>query len=248
MNGVSRRNIEMGKTAVEFNRLHPDTDEGNVVAAKMLEEFVSRAIRLTTKQREGLIDKSAASAPSASCAGTCGAGAISHLAHVGRLAAREDHELGKSFIFKPSSNTYLAFLSAARTMATAAQAHKDLLIKHGLSESVLASSFNARRVRRPPSRSAPTDATRTVPTAKQIEVSKEIGHIVRVMDARNRQRFQDDGELLNSWISVSTVLGTPRAVPAPKDSATSNEDSTPAQGSTPSGSTPSASTDVRPAA
>ena len=65
------------------------------------------------------------------------AGAISHLAHVGRLASREDHELGKSFIFKPSANTFLAFLSAARSMATAAQDHKQTLSKYGLSGAVL---------------------------------------------------------------------------------------------------------------
>jgi hypothetical protein len=31
-----------------------------------------------------------------------------------------------------------------------------------------------------------------------------------VMDDRNRQRFGEDGQLLGSWISASTVLGTPR--------------------------------------
>jgi hypothetical protein len=40
---------------------------------------------------------------------------------VGRFAAREDHELGKSFIFKPSAETYLAFRTAAGTMAVAAR-------------------------------------------------------------------------------------------------------------------------------
>jgi hypothetical protein len=238
MNGVSRRNIEMGKTTVEFNRLHADTDEGNVVAAKILEDLVARAIRLTTKQREGLIDKSAASARKRELRQQMLAGAISHLAYVGRLASREDHELGKSFIFKPSANTFLAFLSAAQSMATAAQEHKQTLMKYGLSGAVLdefvqsLAQFETTVTLGTNGRNAHKGAT-----AELIEVSKEIGQIVRVMDARNRQRFQADGELLNAWISASTVLGTPRTVPAPKDTGTSNEDST-----------PSSSTDVRPAA
>jgi hypothetical protein len=41
-------------------------------------------------------------------------------------------------------------------------------------------------------------------------VAPEIVRTVRVMDARNRQRFSDQGKLLGSWISASTVLGTPR--------------------------------------
>ena len=29
------------------------------------------------------------------------------------------------------------------------------------------------------------------------------------MDGRNRQRFAQDGQLLGSWLSASTVMGTP---------------------------------------
>jgi hypothetical protein len=42
-------------------------------------------------------------------------------------------------------------------------------------------------------------------------VASKIGRAVRVMDGRNRQRFAEEGQLLGSWISASTVLGTPRA-------------------------------------
>lgn len=43
-------------------------------------------------------------------------------------------------------------------------------------------------------------------------VAAEIVQTVRVMDGWNRQRFQEDGQLLGSWISASTVLGRPRGV------------------------------------
>jgi hypothetical protein len=41
-------------------------------------------------------------------------------------------------------------------------------------------------------------------------VATEIVRTVRVMDGRNRQRFADQEQLLGSWISASTVLGSPR--------------------------------------
>ena len=41
-------------------------------------------------------------------------------------------------------------------------------------------------------------------------VSSEIVRTVRVMDGRNRQRFAEEGQLLGSWFSAGTVLGTPR--------------------------------------
>ena len=41
-------------------------------------------------------------------------------------------------------------------------------------------------------------------------MSAGIGRAVRVMDGRNRQRFQQEQSLLAEWISASTVLGQPR--------------------------------------
>jgi hypothetical protein len=51
----------------------------------------------------------------------------------------------------------------------------------------------------------------------------EVGGRERVMDGRNRQRFAEEGQLLGSWISASTVLGTPRP-------GTESEGGTPAGG------------------
>ena len=62
---------------------------------------------------------------------------IAHLAEVGRAAAREEHELGKAFRFRPDASTYFAFRTAARGMAVTAQEHREVLAKYGLSQSVL---------------------------------------------------------------------------------------------------------------
>jgi hypothetical protein len=123
-------------------------------------------------------------------------------------------------------------------MAAAAQTHKEVLMKQGLAESVLEQfvqmldQFDAAVTLGNDGRTAHTGATRELHT-----VASEIARIVRVMDGRNRQRFQEDGQLLGSWISASTVLGTPRGVTPPKDGATPAQD----------GTTPVAG-DVRPAA
>ena len=43
---------------------------------------------------------------------------------------------------------------------------------------------------------------------KQLDdLALEIASVVRTMDARNRLRFQGNRQLLESWISASTVLG-----------------------------------------
>jgi hypothetical protein len=234
MNAVSRRKIEMGSRALEFSRAHPDTDAGYTAAGAKLEQLMARADALATVQRDGQVDVRAASARKEELRRAMLAGPINHLAEVGRVASREEHELGKTFRFKPGASTFLAFRTAARSMANEAQSHRELLVKHGLSESVLEQlvqlldQFDAALALGRDGRAAHVGATRELR-----EVASEIVQTVRIMDGRNRQRFQGQGQLVGSWISASTVLRAPRGgadVPA-----------------APGGTTPPAA-EVRPAA
>ena len=85
------------------------------------------------------------------------------------------------------------------------------LAKHGLSPSVLdefvqmRDQFDAAVAPGSDGRTAHVVATREVKA-----VASEIVRTVQVMDGRNRQRFTDQEQLPGSWISASTVLGTPR--------------------------------------
>jgi hypothetical protein len=211
MNAQSRRKIEMGTRALEFSRAHPDTEPGTATAVNRLEQLVARAEDTATAQRNGLIHVRAASARKEELRRAMLAVPIAHLAEVGRAAAREEHELGRMFRFKPGASTFLAFRTAARSMAAAAETHKEVLLKHGLSQSVLdefvrmLDQFDEAVALGNDGRTAHVGATRELRT-----VSSEIVRAVRVMDGRNRQRFAEDGQLLGSWINASTVLGTPR--------------------------------------
>ncbi len=137
MNAQSRRKIEMGMRALEFTRAHPDADPGYAVAAAKLEQLMARAREGATNQLNGIVDVRAASARKAELRRTMLEVHIAHLAQVGREAAVEVHELGKTFRPKPDRSTYLAFRDAAGTMAAEAQAQRELLVRHGLAASVL---------------------------------------------------------------------------------------------------------------
>ena len=122
-----------------------------------------------------------------------------------------EHDLGKTFRFKPRASTFLALRTAARGMAAAAETHREVLLKHGLSQSVLdefvrmLDQFDEAVALGNDGRTAHVGASRELRS-----VAPEIVRTVRVMDGRNRQRFAEDGQLLGSWISASRVLGTPR--------------------------------------
>jgi hypothetical protein len=214
----------MGTRALEFSRAHPDTEPGTATAAARLEQLVARANETATAQRDGIVHVHAAAARKEELRRQMRGVPIAHLAEVGRAAAREEHELGKTFTFRPGASTSFAFRTAARSMAVAAQEHRELLAKYGLALSVLdefvqmIDQFDAAVALGHEGRTAHVGATRELNA-----VASEIVRTVRVMDGRNRQRFADQGQLLGSWISASTVLGTPRP-------GTESEGGTPAGG------------------
>jgi hypothetical protein len=129
-------------------------------------------------------------------------------------------------------------------MYAAAVEHKEVLVKHGLSESVLVQfgkwldEFDAAVTLGAQGRTVHTAATRELNG-----LTKEAHEIVRAMDARNRLRFQDDRQALELWVSARTVLGSPTG--AAKAEEPSGQ--APDRGG-PQGGTPGAGGDVRPAA
>lgn len=218
MNADSRRKIEMGVRALEFSQAHPDTEPTMTATVAKLEQLLAAAKATATVQRDGFVHVHAAAVRKAELERQMRAGPIPHLGEVGRAAAREDHELGKTFTFRPGASTSFAFRTAARSMAAAAQEHRDVLTKYGLSQSVLdefivmLDQFDAAVVLGHEGRTAHMGATRELRS-----LAAEIVRTVRLMDARNRQRFAGQEQLLGSWIGASRVLGKPsRAVAEPE--------------------------------
>jgi hypothetical protein len=224
----------MGERADGWNDHHPDDDPGNAGNAAKLKALVAQARVLLAQQREGLVNRHTGSSQKAQLRRDMSE-PIAHLSAVGRMAAAEQPELGTIFRFKPSTSTYLAFRTAAHGMITTAETHRELLVRYGLAAPMLDSlaqmlgQFDGAVIQSNEGRSAHVAATRSLK-----KVATEIARTVRVMDGRNRQRFQHDSLVLGAWISASTVLGTPRGTA--EESPKGEEGTTPVAG------------DVRPAA
>lgn len=230
----------MGTRVVSFSGGQPDTDPGHTQSVGHVQTLVEQMRVVAAAQRAGLIDRRAGSAEKARLRREILAGPVAHLAEVGRRARRDDHELGRRFRYQPGADTYVAFLTAARSMQAEAQTHKEVLLKYGMSEPVLAEfgqlldQFDAAVLLANNGRTAHKGATQELDA-----LAADLGSVVRTMDARNRQRFQGNAQLLASWVSASTLLGSKRGVPVPAE--------TPATEGQPSG-TPAAGGEARPAA
>jgi hypothetical protein len=236
MNSDCRRTIEMGSRALEFVRLHPDQEPGMVTAAARLEQSVTRGKQAATVQREGIIRERTATAQKVTLCARMREIPIPHLAEIGRAASVEQPELAKIFRFRPEASTLFAFRTAARSMANAAQEHRELLVKYGLSESVLAEfvasidQLDAAVALGTEGRAAHMGATQELKAA-----AVEIARAVRAMDGRIRQRFAGDPQVLGAWIGASRVLGTPRPETESEVGGTPEAGGTPETGGTPGG-------------
>ena len=133
-----------------------------------------------------------------------------HLVRVAELAAKEVPELAQKFVLKREQTPYLEFQAAAHAMLAEAQSNKELLVKHGLAETLLEVLVqNLDRFDKAIEQG--TDARRAhVSASAELDViGNEILHLVRVMDTFNRSRFAAATEILAEWESVSNVIGPP---------------------------------------
>ena len=197
----------MGTRVLNFSRARPDQSPGYATAVARLEERLNRANQLSELQRTGISDVRSATQQKVKLRKLI---RRSHLVHLTSVAdaVKELPELAGKFSLEPRPQPYMQFRTAAGGMAAEAQSQKELLVKHGLAESVLdglaqaLAQFDQAVERSTSGRTAHVGAS-----AELDEVGDDVVHIVKVMDGLNRARFADDKESMASWISVTNTFG-----------------------------------------
>jgi hypothetical protein len=240
MQAKTGRVYDMCLRALEWLGAHPDDEPGYLALVVLLQTVTARMTQAIADQRTGLVNSLAATSRKLELRRAILAVAIPHLAEIGKQAAQEVVELATTFRYRPTAKTLRAFQTAVRVMYQQALAHKELMVKHGLSESVLADlgrqldEFDAAMKLGAESRAAHINASKEL-----IRLTREARQIVRRMDARNRVRFRNDQQTLGLWVTARTVVGEP-ANRAPEEKETTEP--------VVEGGTPGAGGDVRPAA
>jgi len=208
MNAKTRRKIEAGKRALAFSQAHPDPSPGYATTLARLQERLVRAEELITLQRDRIAQVRSTTQQKKSLRRLMLRSQLRHLARVAEGAAKENPELAQKFIVLPERIPYLEFQASARAMLAEALSQKELLVKHGLAETLLTglvksvSQFDQ-------ALEQASDARRShVGASAELDlIGDESIHLVRVMDAFNRFRFAEQGEVLAEWESASNVFG-----------------------------------------
>ena len=184
MNGRTRTKLNMGDRALNFSRAHPDASPGYAAALTGLEQRLTKAQQLARVQQEGINQRKAANARKNALRRQMIRAQLRHLSRVAKVAGKDVPELAGKLVLKSQLRAYRAFRAVAGSMVAEAQTQKELLVKHGLADTVLDSLVQSlEQFDRAVTES--TDALRTHVSARaELDVlGDEVVEIVEVMDA-----------------------------------------------------------------
>jgi len=212
MKATTRRTIEMSNRVLNFSRAHPDPSPGYSAALARLETSLAQADALAARQRDGINAVRSATTQKRALRRKMRRTQLVHLARVAESAATELPDIAQKFRLIREAVPYLAFRTAARGMSAEAQNQKEILVKHGLLDSVL-QSLSQSLDQFDQAVGQGTDGRRAhVGASAELDaLGEELTQIVRLMDGLNRYRFADDADSLAGWESASNVIGPPRS-------------------------------------
>ena len=208
MKSKTRRQMETGRRVLAFSLAHADPSPGYATTLASLQERLARAEQLISLQRDRIGQVRGTTLQKRKLRRIMRSTQLRHLARVAQGAAKENPELAQKFLLRPQQIPYLEFQATARAMLAEAQNQKELLVKHGLAETLLEGLV--RNVNQfDQALEQGTDARRGhVGASAELDlIGDEIMHLVKVMDGFNRFRFADQGEVLAEWESASNVFG-----------------------------------------
>ena len=224
MDAKSRRKLGMGQNALAFCLSHPDPGAGYNAAVLRLQGCTTRGKEVIGRQEEGQRDATAAVKRKKQLRGMLRRTHLHHVIRVARVAADELPDLAHTFVLGPGSSTQLGFSAIARGIATEAQAHRDVLVRHGLGEEVLENLTQALDQFDAALEQGLEARRRHVGARAELQsIAAEVVEIVGALDGLIRYRFANDPDALAAWESASNVPGpfrsakpeTPESTAAP---------------------------------
>ena len=127
----------MATRVLNFSRAHPAESQGYTTALARLEKTLAEVEIVAARQQSGINALRSATARKRELRRKIRRTQLFHLARVAEAAAGEVPDMAQKFVLMREAVPYLAFRTAARGMSAEAQNQKELLVKHGLLDSVL---------------------------------------------------------------------------------------------------------------
>ena len=208
---VSRR-LEMAVGVRDFSDTHPSADPSFIVVLGRLKESIDRMVELSGQQVGGFLSKHSSSLRRREIRRKLRDGLLRPLSTVAEDASAEKPELGAKFELPSHNLSHVRFQTVARKMLEQGEAERELLVKHGLSATLLGDLAVA--VAEFDASVAETNSGRQdhiLAGAELRTVGEEVVQLVEMMDGLNRYRFQKEPQLLVAWEAARHVVSRPQA-------------------------------------
>jgi hypothetical protein len=205
----------MATSVRTFSRAHPSADGSYTLVLDRLDGTITRIEGLAKQQEGGFVSKHAAAFKRADLRRRLHTGLLRHVVTAAEDAGSEVSGMGEKFRIPNGNATHAAFRAGASELLDQARANLDLLMKHGLSASLVDDLDAA--VKEFDASIQETDDGKQSHVAARAEMralTEEIMRIVGILDGFNRNRFHHDPELIVAWESAKHVVTGPQ----PKES------------------------------
>jgi hypothetical protein len=200
--------MEMGANARDFNRTRPSSDPNHGLVLAELDETITRMEGLAAQQVTGVVSRGSSAVRRKEIRRQLNDGLLRHLVTVGNRAAEEQPELTREFRMPSTNLSHTVYRTVARTLLDKGVAHRELLLKFGLGETLLDDLRKA-----VDELDASVDETvaskqRHILARRELRrLSDQVMQLVGILDGINRYRFAREPQLLAAWDLAKHVVG-----------------------------------------
>ena len=198
----------MAMHARDFNRTRPSSDPNHGLVLAELEETITQMEALAAQQVTGVVSKGSSTVRRREIRRRLHDGLLRHLVTVANAAADEQPELTREFRMPTTNATHMAYRTVARTLLDKGVAQRELLLKHGLGETLLDDLRQAVDELDASVEETVESKQRHILARSELRtLSDEVMQLVGILDGINRYRFAREPQLLAAWDRAKHVVG-----------------------------------------
>ena len=207
MNIIVRRKLDMATRVRTFSRAHPSTEPTYTTVLGRLEERLTEAEAIATRQYEARVAARGARNTRKELRRIVHFQLLKYLVVVGKVAAKSRTELATQFRLPDVSANNQAFLTVVKALVAAAEQQRDVLVAAGMAPALLEELQQKLAAFETASEEA--RARRLSHIGARTDLDKITGTLmdaVRVLDGINRWRFAKDPEVMAEWEAARHLL------------------------------------------
>jgi hypothetical protein len=206
-----RVKLAMATSVGAFSRAHPSTDGSYVAVVDRLDGVIVRIEKLAEQQAGGQASTQSAAARRADIRRQLQMGLLRHLVTTAAHADTEAPGIAEKFPTPNCNATHAVYRARAGDLLNQARRHQELLVRHGLSETLL-DDLEATLAEFDASLRESDDGKQThvAARAEMKALCDEITRLVGILDGFNRYRFHNQPQLIVAWESAKHVAAAPQ--------------------------------------